>query len=129
MAKINDVNFNEINGGVQVIVTKKTSKKKVIKEKIQKILNDEKQINENSYKKFNLRLQNVSKVVNHFINEKNKKIIGYGASTKGNIILNYCKLNNKKLKYIADGNPQKWDRFTPLSNINNFKNKNAETKT
>ena len=116
--QINDVNFNEINGGsAEVIVAKKTSKKKVNRDKIQKILNDEKQINENSYKKFNLRLQNVSKVVNHFINEKNKKIIGYGASTKGNIILNYCKLNGKKLKYIADGNPQKWHRFTPLSNI------------
>ena len=116
--QINDVNFNEINGGsAEVIVTKKNSKIKVNIDKIKKILNDEKQINENSYKKFNLRLQNVSKVVNNFFNEKNKKIIGYGASTKGNIILNYCKLNDKKLKYIADGNPQKWNRLTPLSNI------------
>jgi NDP-4-keto-2,6-dideoxyhexose 3-C-methyltransferase len=115
---INDVNFNEINGGsAEVIVTKKNSKRKVNRDKIHKIFNEEKKINENSYKKFNLRLQNVSKVVNHFINEKKNKIIGYGASTKGNIILNYCKLNNKKLKYIADGNSQKWHRFTPLSNI------------
>ena len=46
-----------------------------------------------------------------------KKIIGYGASTKGNVILQYCKLNQKNLKFIADVNKDKRNRFTPGSNI------------
>ena len=44
------------------------------------ILEKEKLINSKSYKEFNLRLNNVKKVVNTFLNTKN--IIGYGASTK-----------------------------------------------
>ena len=49
---------------------------------------------------------------------KNKNnIIGYGASTKGNIVLNHCKITNKKLKYICDANKIKFGRYTPGSNI------------
>ena len=46
-----------------------------------------------------------------------KKIVGYGASTKGNIILNHCKITSKDLKYICDDSSQKLDRYTPGSNI------------
>ena len=116
--KILDVNFNEINGGsAEVIVVKKQSKKKINKNKIFKIFEQEALINDLSYKKFNLRLQNVKKVINNFLDKKREKIIGYGASTKGNIILNHCKISNKHLKFIADGNSQKWGRYTPESNI------------
>ena len=116
--KIIDVNFNEINGGsAEVVVVKSTSKEQTNLKKINKILNEEKLINENSYKRFNLRLENVKKVINHFLENTNKKIVGYGASTKGNIILNHCGINSKKIKIIGDGNSQKWGRYTPGSNI------------
>ena len=59
----------------------------------------EKHINSKSYEKFNLRLNNVKKVVNTFLNTK-KNIIGYGASTKGNIILNHCGIDKAKLKFM-----------------------------
>ena len=115
--KIIDVNFNEINGGsAEVIVAKKESKRKPNIKKIEQIYAKEKTINKYSYKKFNLRLQNVKKVLNHFIHST-KNIIGYGASTKGNIILNHCDIDTKKIKYIADGNSQKWGRRTPGLNI------------
>ena len=51
-------------------------------------------------------------------NSENKsKVFGYGASTKGNIVLNHCGINSKKLKYICDANPYKYNRYTPGSNI------------
>jgi hypothetical protein len=116
--KIIDVNFNEINGGsVEVIVARSTSKEKPNYKKIKKIFEDERLINNDSYKRFNLRLENVKKTINHFLEHLNKKIIGYGASTKGNIILNHCKIDSKKIKFICDGNLQKWGMFTPGSNI------------
>ena len=31
--------------------------------------------------------------------------------------MNHCKISNKHLKFIADGNSQKWGRYTPESNI------------
>lgn len=42
------------------------------------------------------------------------KVIGYGASAKGNTMLNYFEL---KLDYIVDDNPMKWEYFTPGQNI------------
>lgn len=117
--KILDVSFNDINGGsTEVIVSKQNSKQKVNSKKLNKILEDEKKIDTESFSNFNLRLDNVKSVINHFFETtKSKKIIGYGASTKGNIILNHSKITFQKLKYICDGNQQKWGRYTPGSNI------------
>ena len=117
--EILDVNFNEINGGsAEVVVAKKNMHKKNNLKKIQDIFVQEKKINDNSYQKFGTRLQNIKKVINNFLeNNKSKKIIGYGAATKGNIILNYCNIKNKSIKFISDGNKRKWGRYTPGSNI------------
>ena len=46
-----------------------------------------------------------------------KKIIGYGASTKGNVVLNHCKINNYQVKEICDGSYKKKSKYTPGSNI------------
>ena len=46
-----------------------------------------------------------------------KKIHGYGASTKGNVILQYLGLDNKKIKFIADRNPFKYNKYTPGTSI------------
>ena len=45
------------------------------------------------------------------------KIIGYGAATKGNIVLNHCELDAKKIPLICDENEEKFGRYTPGSNI------------
>ena len=46
-----------------------------------------------------------------------KKIAGYGASTKGNVILQYCKFNKKDLSFIADVNKYKKNKYTTGSLI------------
>ena len=46
-----------------------------------------------------------------------KKVIGYGASTKGNVILQYCNIDQRLVPFIADVNEFKHGRFTPGSNI------------
>lgn len=117
--RIIDVAFNDINGGsAEVIVAKKFSKRKSNKNKIDQILEDEKLINNQSYRNFNFRIENVKKVINLFLkNKSKKKIIGYGAATKGNIILNHCEITSKQIRYICDGNIRKHNRFTPGSNI------------
>ena len=43
--------------------------------------------------------------------------MGYGASTKGNIVLNHLNLTSKNLSYICDANPFKFGRYTPGTNI------------
>jgi hypothetical protein len=46
-----------------------------------------------------------------------KKIIGYGASTKGNVLLQFCGLTVNHIACIADVNEDKFGSFTPGTNI------------
>lgn len=43
----------------------------------------------------------------------NKKVLGYGASTKGNVLLQYCGLTAEEIPYIAEVNTDKFGCFTP----------------
>ena len=70
------------------------------------------------FDKFNLRMENSKKNLQLFLKNQNKKdVIGYGASTKGNVILNYCNLNNQNISFVCDANPSKLGKFTPGSHI------------
>ena len=46
-----------------------------------------------------------------------KKVSGLGASTKGNVILQYCKIDKSLLESIYEINTDKFGKFTPGSNI------------
>ncbi|MGK5082333.1 class I SAM-dependent methyltransferase [Bdellovibrionota bacterium FG-1] len=46
-----------------------------------------------------------------------QKVLGYGASTKGNVLLQYCKITRDELPYIAEVNPDKYGRYTPGTQI------------
>jgi hypothetical protein len=46
-----------------------------------------------------------------------KKVLGYGASTKGNVILQYCGLTSADLPFIAEVNTDKFGCFTPGTHI------------
>lgn len=46
-----------------------------------------------------------------------KTVLGYGASTKGNVILQYCGLTADLIAAIAEVNESKYGCFTPGSNI------------
>ena len=49
---------------------------------------------------------------------KNNKIVhGYGASTKGNVLLQYYGINNKMLSNVAERNKNKYNLYTPGTNI------------
>src|SRR5260370_4271224 len=45
--------------------------------------------------------------------QRGEKILGYGASTKGNVILQICGLTPKELPAIAQVNPDKFGCYTP----------------
>lgn len=46
-----------------------------------------------------------------------KKVIGYGASTKGNVTLQFCGIGPDLLPCIAEVNPDKFGKFTPGTHI------------
>ena len=46
-----------------------------------------------------------------------KRVYGYGASTKGNVILQFCNINSSLIPYIGEVNKFKYNKYTPGSNI------------
>ena len=73
-----------------------------------------------TYKKFG---ENVKKSKINLINifkrlkNKNKKIIGYGATAKASTILNYCNIDVNMIDYFVDTTPDKTNKFMPGKNI------------
>jgi hypothetical protein len=51
------------------------------------------------------------------LNADNKRVFGYGASTKGNVLLQFCGLTAADIPAIAEVNPDKFGCFTPGSRI------------
>ena len=97
---------NEINGGSYRIYCRKIKNGsiKLPSENVLKLM-----------KGFIKRVKNNKKLTVNFINKKvreNKKIYLYGASTKGNTVLQYYGLDYKKIPFAAERNPDKWGRYT-----------------
>ena len=127
--KVIDLSFNEINGGsIEVICGKKNSKIKP-KKIVEKIFEEEANISKNIVNLFQDRVENVKKTLKEFLkNIPSKDIMGYGASTKGNIVLNHLNLTKKNLSFICDANPFKFNRFTPGTNIKIISKKEMRKK-
>jgi len=110
---------NDINGGSYRIFCRKLNKGsiKLAKENVL-----------TSVKKFVKRVKNNKSVTMKFIKKevkKGKKIFLYGASTKGNTLLQYYNLNNKIIPYAAERSPEKWNKFTIGSGIKIISEKKA----
>ena len=115
---------NTINGGsTQYFICKKDSKYKNNYKFINKVLKEEKKFKlrekktfVNFFKKINATKTKTMKYLNSII-LKDKKIHGYGASTKGNVLLQYFGINQNYIKFIADRNPKKYNHYTPGTKI------------
>ncbi|SDG06645.1 C-methyltransferase C-terminal domain-containing protein [Desulfovibrio legallii] len=60
--------------------------------------------------------QNLRDLLNALVAD-GKKILGYGASTKGNVLLQYCGIGVEHLPCIAEVNEDKFGAYTPGTNI------------
>lgn len=122
--KIIDIERNNINGGsTRFYMCHQQSNYTVKEKKIKNFLIQEKRLNLESietYKVFFLKIKKIKiKLINilHKIHNKKKIIHGYGASTKGNILLQFFGINNKLIKYISDRNLEKNGKLTPGTKI------------
>jgi len=55
-----------------------------------------------------------------------KKVFGYGASTKGNVLLQFCNFSTKQIPFIAEVNQEKFGSFTPGTHIPIISEKEAK---
>jgi SAM-dependent methyltransferase len=51
------------------------------------------------------------------VRSKGGRVVGIGAATKGNTLLNYCKLDKTVIDFITDSSPLKVGKYTPGSHI------------
>lgn len=72
------------------------------------------------YQAFRERITAIRDELKAFIEREHaagKKIYLYGASTKGNVLLQFCGLDHRHIAAAADLNPEKWGHRTPLTHI------------
>ncbi len=129
MLKINNLSLiearpNNINGGsLSLIISHKKSKYKVNFKNIDRIIKEEKKFKLDkveTYKNFFKKIKKLKFKINKYLHnslKKNKIVHGYGASTKGNVLLQYFGINKKIVPVIADRNPEKTNLYTPGTSI------------
>ncbi len=122
--KVVDVAMNAINGGsFAVTAAKKSSPRKPNTPVIQWLLGQEDRMGLSTprpFREFEERVyrhrQDLKRLLDG-LNADGKKVLGYGASTKGNVVLQFCGLTEKDLPAIAEVNTEKFGSYTPGSRI------------
>lgn len=123
--KITDVIMNDINGGsFAVSATHKESKKYpenrpvidwLIEQEVRMGLNTPRPFRDFEERVYRHR-EDLTRLIKNLVAD-GKKILGYGASTKGNVVLQFCGLSAKELSAIAEVNTEKFGRVTPGTHI------------
>lgn len=129
--KIIDVILNDVNWWSFQVVVSKDINREANEEAINKLLDHEEAWGYSSgeiFLQFKKNIETHKKAVLDFFakaKQENKKVLGYGASTKWNVTLQYCGITKEMLPYIAEVNDYKFWRTTPGSKIPIISEKDA----
>ena len=122
--KLIDIKENDINGSSkQFYLAKINSSLRVNLKKINNVIKKEKTLKMNKINTFYNFKNEIDKIKLKLINKLNQiknsngRIHGYGASTKGNVLLQYFGIDKKYIDYIAERNSKKYNHFTPGTKI------------
>ncbi len=114
--------INSQGGSIRCYICKKKNSRKINKN-VKKVLESEKAIglfSPKKLKKFKSKItqhiSNLKKLIKNLKKIK-KNISVYGASGKGQALLQFCKLNNKTIDYAFDKSELKQGCYTPGTNI------------
>lgn len=131
--KVVDVQMNSINGGSFAITAAKKDSKYLPNDPIINwLLNQEDEMGLDTVKpyiEFAERTfrhrKNLTDLILALVND-GKKVFGYGASTKGNVLLQFCGLTENEIPFIAEVNEEKFGSFTPGTKIPIISEKEAK---
>mgnify|MGYP004417313148 CR=1 FL=1 len=108
-----DVELNDLNGGsFRTYICHKDARE--ISNAVLQLRDSEVKLGLNKkdiYQNFSQRIALIKKKLNGFIKEKvqeGKIVYLYGASTRGNTLLQYCELDNSLIKAAVERNSEKW---------------------
>jgi len=122
--KVIDVQMNAINGGsFAITASKKSASFNPNHAVINWMLKQEDEMGLDTpkpYREFEERVfkhrKNLKDLIEALVAD-GKTVFGYGASTKGNVLLQFCGFTSAQVPYIAEVNPDKFGSFTPGTNI------------
>ena len=122
--RVLDVQMNAINGGSFAITAAKKHASYVSNTPIINwMLQQEEDMGLGTpkpYRDFEERVfkhkKNLTELIEALVND-GKKVFGYGASTKGNVLLQFCGFTTSHVPYIAEVNEQKFGCYTPGTKI------------
>ncbi|MEP6784644.1 MAG: class I SAM-dependent methyltransferase [Sphingomonadales bacterium] len=117
---IRDVEFNEVNGGSFSVTVGKAG---FVERSAQVTALLQKETEEgipflDVYRKFEGRVERLRSQLKDFIktaHSESKTVAALGASTKGNVLLQYCNLGPDEITAVGEVNPDKFGCFTPGS--------------
>ncbi|MBI2588506.1 methyltransferase domain-containing protein, partial [Candidatus Berkelbacteria bacterium] len=99
---------------------------------LQRFLDNERALNLLDVKSYHSFAQRVANIKNDLLDllrklrKEGKRVVGYGASAKGNVLFNYCGIGPDLIEYIVDSIPYKQGRFTPGTHIPIYPEKKLE---
>jgi hypothetical protein len=131
--RVVDVQMNSINGGSFAVTACKKDAKYISNNPIINwLLSQEDEMGLNTikpYQEFAERVfrhrKNLTDLIKALVAD-GKKIFGYGASTKGNVLLQFCGLTVNEIPFIAEVNKEKFGSFTPGTHIPIISEKEAK---
>lgn len=115
---VQDVELNSVNGGSFRAYCRKLSYEGPCSKQVSDLRFSE--YNTIDFEVFGENIQNNRTAMRSFLHKAkldNKLVLGYGASTKGNTMLQYYGIDSDLLPAIADRNPDKWGLRTAGSDI------------
>lgn len=122
--EILDVELNDVNGGsFCVTAAKKGSSHRPNQQTIDRLLAEEIRNGYGggaTYAAFRDRViehRSVLTTTIRSLRNDGKLVCGYGASTKGNVVLQYCGFTAEDIPVIAEVNPDKYGSYTPYTLI------------
>ena len=118
--KVLDVDFNKVNGGSFSITCSKVSAwYQPERDKLNQILADETKLGLDTTKAFDtfkVRVEQARSDLMNFLKKaklEGKRVCGLGASTKGNVLLQYFGITEDLISEIGEVNSDKYGSFTP----------------
>ena len=117
--KIIDVEFNDVNGGSFSVTVSKSHGDLTVAPLVQKILDSERAKGLDTlipYQEFAERVVQTKRDLLKFIataRAEGKSVMALGASTKGNVLLQYCGLTPNEVACVGEVNAEKFECYTP----------------
>jgi hypothetical protein len=118
--KVIDVKFNDVNGGSFAVTAAKNGARLAAKTAvIQDILDEEERRGFSSlavYEQFQRDVfahRDALLSLLRRLKTEGRLVLGYGASTKGNVMLQFCGITAELLPFIAEVNEEKFGCYTP----------------